>query len=181
MKYYTLGCEEGFNELRFSKVEDWQKYMGYGTLENPIWDKNTQLEYVYGARSKRNKNVDISPICSPCIIFSDRALSIVGDMLNKYGDLLPIATYDNYKFFVCTNIIDALIEEKSTLNWLDKDNGWISSIDSFAINESLVKGQEIFRLPQANYRYTFFSENFKKLITENKLQGVTFLEQIVIN
>lgn len=173
MNYYLIGSKEGFNELRFSNVEDWQKYIGVGMGISKEWNP-IALEYIYGYKSKRDKKFDVSQSCDPLFTISKRALDVLENILVKNGEILDIESPKGYYFFHCTNVIDALIEDKSEIVWLDKDQGWISGINEFVLDKNKLAGQGIFRLPNANFRYTFFDEEFKKLVIENKLRGIHF-------
>jgi len=173
MNYYLLGSEEGYNELRFVNVNDWQKYMGLNNSISDEW-KPVTLEYIYGEKSKRNKNFDISQCCDPLFTISEMALKVLEKILRKSGEILDISSPNGYYFFHCTTILDALIEDESDIIWLDKDQGWVSGINQFVLDKKIVEGTEIFRLPNANYRYTFFGNEFKRLVIENNLKGIHF-------
>jgi hypothetical protein len=173
MRYYLLGSAENYNEIRFKKVEDLQRYIGLGSAIGDKWEA-PNLEYIYGVNSSRDKNFDVSQVCNPLITFSRKAVEILGKELVRYGELLEINSPKGFVFFHCTNIIDALDEDKSEVVWLNEDKGWISRINKFSLNEGKIRKALIFRLPNANYRYTFFSENFRNLYEENNLKGVDF-------
>jgi hypothetical protein len=181
MNFYFLCSAEKYNELRFHDVHDWQKWMTSGTSIANLW-KPVELEYIYGAKSKKDKLFDISQCCDPLFTISKKALHLLGDMLRRNGDVLDIANPEGFCFFHCTNIVDALIEEESNVIWLDRAKGWVASINKFALDKEKVAGQEIFRLPHANYRYTFFGETFKNLVVKNNLKGVGFdrFETIIV-
>ena len=173
MDFYLIGSEEGFNELRFTKVEDWQKYMGIGASISKDWEP-VKLEYIYGGKSKKDKNFDISQSCDPLFTISERALKVLEKIITKSGEILDIESPKGYYFFHCTNILNALIKDKSDIIWLDKEQGWISGINKFVLDKNKIQGQEIFRLPDANCRYTFFGDEFKSLVKENRLKGIHF-------
>lgn len=173
MSYYLIGSEEGFNELRFPQVGDWQKYIGVETQISKDW-KPVRLEYIYGEKSRKSKQFDISQSCSPLFTISERGLKVLETTLVKYGEILDIESPKGFYFFHCTNIIDALIEDESEIVWLDKKQGWISSINKFVLDSTKIEGQSIFRLPNANCRYTFFGDEFKNMIIENHLKGIHF-------
>ena len=173
MSYYLIGSKEGFNELRFPNVEDWQKYMGIGESISKNWNP-VMLEYIYGEKSKRNKKFDLSQTCDPLFTISEKALQVLEKMLLSNGEILDIESPKGFYFFHCTNIVDALIEDESEIVWLDKERGWVSRINKFVLDKSKLAEQNIFRLPNADFSYTFFGEEFKKLVIENKLRGIHF-------
>lgn len=173
MKYYLIGSADGFNELRFPNVENWQKWMGIEMPIKSIWEP-TVLEYIYGLKSKRSKNFDFSQTCNPLITVSPKAIDVFKNMFSENGEILDIQYPDGFSFFHCTNIVNALDEEKSEIVWLDKEKGWISGINHFVLKQEKLKGHNIFRLPNANFEYIFFSENFKELYLKNNLKGIHF-------
>ncbi|MBK9069576.1 MAG: hypothetical protein IPL79_00990 [Myxococcales bacterium] len=173
MEYYLVGSDEGFNELGFPDVNTWQKYMGMPAGLSKIWVPET-LEYVYGARSKRRKDFDMSSYCEPLFVIGERALHAIGEKLAKYGEILELGSPKGFYFFHCTNVVDALVDDESEIVWLDKAQGWIAGINRFVLSGSKLKGHGIFRLPQANFRYTFFGEEFKRLIGKHRLAGIHF-------
>jgi hypothetical protein len=50
----------------------------------------------------------------------------------------------------------------------------VAGINNFALDKNKLKGQDIFKIPNANFRYTFFGDNFKELVLKNNLKGVHF-------
>lgn len=179
MKYYLIGSLSEYNAIRFKDVSDWQKNMGYNPKIKQIWE-SPSLEYIYSVKSK--KKFDISTACTPLYTMSSYAIDCLYELLSKYGEILPIADPSGFSFFYCTNIINALIEEESSLNYLDKEKGWICSINHFTLSKEVIKEQDIFRIPQANYQYTFFSEKFKELVDKFSLKGIHFdrIEQVTV-
>ena len=173
MNFYLLKSEDHLNEIRFPDVNAFQQWIDHGTSIAHLW-KPVALEYIYGAQSKRDKHFDLSQCCDPLFTVSDKALGVLGDILRKNGDILEIASPKGFRFFHCTNVVDALREEESNVTWLDREKGWIGGIDKFVLDKEVVKGQEIFRLPQAGFRYTFFGEEFRRLVISNNLRGVRF-------
>lgn len=170
MRYYLIGSEDGYNGLRFRNVADWQKYFGFNSSIAESWTA-PDLEYIHRTTHRK---FDISTAVSPLYAMSHYAVECIGEMLLRYGVLLPITFPWGYTFFYCTNIIDALIAEDSVFNYLDDNKKWIISIDKFTLSEKAIKGQDIFRIPQANYRYTFFSERFRELVEKYSLKGIHF-------
>ena len=173
MNFYLLGDSNGFNELRFSNVEDWQNCMGHDKGMSKLWIP-PKLEYIYGEKSNRKKQFDLSQYCEPLFTISDKALSVLENILIKNGEILDIKSPKGFYFYHCTNIVDALVEKESEIVWLDKEQGWVSSINKFVLNKNKILEHTIFRLPNANYRYTFFSDEFKNIVLKYHLKGIHF-------
>jgi len=173
MGLYLLGSEENYNEIRFVNVEDHQNV---SQCQVSLIDViKYPLEYVYGLKSKNDKNFDLSQVCNPLYTVSKRALIHLENILLQHGELLPLKEpFEDFMFFHCTNIIDALIEDKSDISWLDKEKGWIGGINKFVLDKSKIGENQILRLPNANCRYTLFGEEFKEIVIKNKLVGINF-------
>lgn len=153
--------------------------------ENESWgslfieyDNRSKTSFLFAInddeKSKREKNFDISQSCDPLFTISKKALNVLKSILINNGEILEIKSPARFYFFHCTNIIDALIEYLSEIVWLDKGKGWISSIDKFVLYKNKLQSHEIFRIPNANLRYTFFGERFKDLVLKNNLRGIHF-------
>ena len=108
MNFYLIGSLEGFNDLRFPNVEDWQNCMGHAEGLLKQWNP-PEMEYIW-KKSNRHKHFDLSQFCNPLLTISDKALSILENILIKNGEILDIKSPKGFYFFHCTNIIDALIE-----------------------------------------------------------------------
>lgn len=173
MSFYLIGDSDGFNEFRFSHVEDWKSCMGHAEGISKLWS-SPEMEYIYGEKSNRDKHFDLSQCCDPLFAISDKALSILENILTKNGEILDIKSLKGFHFFHCTNIIDALVEKESEIVWLDKEQGWVSAINKFVLDKNIIQEQTIFRLPNANYRYTFFGDEFKNLVLKHHLKGIHF-------
>lgn len=180
MNFYLIGSLEGFNDLRFPNVEDWQNCMGHAEGLLKQWNP-PEMEYIW-KKSNRHKHFDLSQFCNPLLTISDKALSILENILIKNGEILDIKSPKGFYFFHCTNIIDALIEKESDIVWLDKERGWVSCINKFVLDKNKIQEQTIFRLPNVNCRYTFYGEEFKNLVLKHHLQGIHFdrYETIII-
>lgn len=181
MNFYLIGDLEGFNQLRFPNVADWQNCMGHADGISKWWN-SPEMEYINGETSNRNKHFDLSQCCNPLLTISDKALSVLEDILISSGEILDIKSPKGFHFFHCTNIIDALREEESDIVWLDKERGWLSSINRFVLDRHKIQEQTIFRLPNANCRYTFYGDEFKSLVEKHHLKGIHFdrYETIII-
>ena len=92
MNFYLIGSLEGFNDLRFPNVEDWQNCMGHAEGLLKQWNP-PEMEYIW-KKSNRHKHFDLSQFCNPLLTISDKALSILENILIKNGEILDI------KFFI---------------------------------------------------------------------------------
>jgi hypothetical protein len=169
MNYYFLGAAEGYDWIWSKEVELGRYALDYEAKPMKDTWKIPNLEYVEG---KGKKKFDVCSACAPLYFFSKKTLYVIGDILIKYGEILPVnSPKDNFVAFHCTNVIDALDKGLSAITWRD---GRISLINKFVLRGDVIKDNEIFRIPESSAMYTFFSENIKNRIEDAKLVGFSF-------
>lgn len=98
MNFYLIGGLEGFNALRFPNVEDWQNCMGHAEGISKWWNP-PEMEYIYSVKSHRYKHFDLSQFCNPLLIISDKALSVLENILIKNGEILDMKSPKGFYFF----------------------------------------------------------------------------------
>lgn len=64
MNFYLIGSLEGFNDLRFPNVEDWQNCMGHAEGLLKQWNP-PEMEYIW-KKSNRHKHFDLSQFSYIC-------------------------------------------------------------------------------------------------------------------
>ena len=102
MNFYLIGSLEGFNDLRFPNVEDWQNCMGHAEGLLKQWNP-PEMEYIW-KKSNRHKHFDLSQFCNPLLTISDKALSILENILIKNGEILDIKSPKGFYFFLRTKL-----------------------------------------------------------------------------
>lgn len=168
--HFTNSEISSFNELRY-----------FTSLESIVKEAFKECSQLYTIIIPDNvKSIKQNAFLQ--LTISDKALSILENILIKNGEILDIKSPKGFYFFHCTNIIDALIEKESDIVWLDKERGWVSCINKFVLDKNKIQEQTIFRLPNVNCRYTFYGEEFKNLVLKHHLQGIHFdrYETIII-
>jgi hypothetical protein len=109
------------------------------------------------------------------LILRPNALDVMGDMLRRYGLLLPIVCVNDDEaltLFEVTNVVDALILEKSSVLRIP-GRDVIIRVGSPVFNQNLIAEIDIFRLPQLSGMYV--SHRFVELWKSHKLYGLRFL------
>jgi hypothetical protein len=103
------------------------------------------------------------------------AISGVGDVLQRYGELLPIKVMgeaDSAFWFHCTNVLEALDEITSKIRRFD--DGRIMMVDEYAFHADRIANNEIFYV-QGTRQGPFVTESFKQKIEAEKLTGLEFV------
>jgi hypothetical protein len=104
-----------------------------------------------------------------------KAMKCVGEVLQLYGELLPIKVEgetDSAFWFHCTNIINALDEAKSKIQRFD--DGRIMAIDDYTFFADRIGSNEVFYV-RGTRQGPFFTEPFKQKIEAQKLTGLEFI------
>lgn len=106
-------------------------------------------------------------------IFSAVAVSKIGSVLQRYGELLPLqySRADYYAYNV-THFVDALNEPASSVTRLSA--GSIMSIERYAFHPDRVEDEVIFKLPQLRRAFVFVTTAFVDICAEAQLCGLCF-------
>jgi hypothetical protein len=116
---------------------------------------------------------DIGHVAAGSVVFSERAVEVLSNHLEPYGELLPLDVEgDTYFLYNVTNIIDAIDQEKS----VKRGTGRIK-IPAF-VADKIPKDVEIFKVPETQRSQIYFheinGENIKTLIEQYGLNGAHF-------
>ena len=91
--------------------------------------------------------------------FSARAVQILGDLLQKSGQLLPLLSADGeFYHWNVTTIIDALDQEASELQRFS--DGGVMMVDRWAFRSDQLKEVTAFKIPQLPGAFTFVTDIF---------------------
>jgi hypothetical protein len=109
------------------------------------------------------------------IVLRAKAIRAVGDVLRKYGALLPVVYQDTgeiLQWFHCMTQIDALIEDRTI--GLRLATGQMTCIDRYAFSATPLHDAMVFRLPQRKRGGELCTDRFKQLIEHHRLTGLYF-------
>ena len=105
-------------------------------------------------------------------IFSPRAISALGDLLESNGEVLPIVCdSEQYFIFNVTRVVDALDESNSEIVRF-KDSSRVLNIRDYAFLKDRISELTIFKIPQDNT--IFVTDIFVKRVKSKKLKGFWF-------
>ncbi len=174
MKFYTLKAAEGFDWIWSDKIElrgYAMDFKGKSILND--W-KIIDIDYVDNGK----RNFDICVATSPLYILSKKAYEVLRNILNEYDEFLPFnSPNDNYIGYHCTNIIeDALNDQNSIFDWLDKEEGWLNGISKYSFFKEKLNNELIFRLPSKYGFKTYLSQDLKVIIEKSSLKAFEFSE-----
>jgi hypothetical protein len=133
--------------------------------------------HVYRVRpTKRgaNKAADL-PFYSNSLVMRRSALDALHDVLDAYGEVLPLRTDDNVELFVLNIrvVIDALDVERSAIKTIPETD--IVIVREHVFIESALRGVEMFRVPLVPHNI-YFSDLFVERVKAAKLKGTDFIK-----
>ena len=97
------------------------------------------------------------------------------DVLEKHGEILPLATEDGVEMWVHNPmvVIDALDKHRSILEPLGETD--LVTLRDPVFIESSIGDAEIFMLPM-KMRYVYYTERFVARVKAAKLKGTNFIK-----
>jgi hypothetical protein len=108
-------------------------------------------------------------------VFSTKAVEILGDVLTKNGELLPLNCIDGEYFaYNVLNLVSALDQEKSDI--VRFPAGRIMTVRKYALYEDKLADQMIFKIPEIVLLSVFVTDRFKNQIEDAGLTGFCFTE-----
>lgn len=104
-------------------------------------------------------------------VFSERAVTVLGALLSRHGELLPLTCSGcsaAYYAYNVTTVIDALDRELTKAEWFDSDR--IMDVERYAFQPGLLGSAEIFKIPQQSAPL-FVTHAFIELLSRSGLVG----------
>jgi len=155
--------------------------------ENEPWNPPILKEDKLGKKRSKRKG-DLHSVYSNfnTLLFSQKAVDRIGDILKKYGVLLPFEVEDRedklYRFWVtiekplkCMDIEKSIFHTSPT-PWDEEKSQKIHSIDKLLLNNECEDDDIIFRIKDIMTNPIFVTEVFIELIKKHKLKGFSFYE-----
>lgn len=108
-------------------------------------------------------------------MFSERAVTVLGESLQRNGELLPVV-YSRRPYFAfnVTTVVDALDVEHSRVNRFS--SGRVMSIDQFAFKPECVRQRTIFKIPELLRAFVFVTDELVNQVRGAELDGFDFRE-----
>lgn len=107
------------------------------------------------------------------LIFRARAVGSMGNVLRKFGELLPLACSEaNVWVYNPARLVDALDESASSV--LRFSEGGIMMIQRYVFRADAVRDVDVFKVPNLRVSPTFLSRRFVDRWNESGLKGLEF-------
>lgn len=115
-------------------------------------------------------------------IFSEKAIQVLKEILEKTGQIIPIETESKrkkyYGFYPSKNVYDGSIINWEKSRWWQAEKGKI--IDKLVLNNNSPKDDFLFTLFDERMN-AFVTEKFKELVEKNDLKGFDFSKEIPVS
>ncbi|MBO0822378.1 MAG: hypothetical protein J2P27_00795 [Actinobacteria bacterium] len=119
----------------------------------------------------RHEEADLLGFISGCLVLTERARSVLGDVLERTGELLPLEAAKPMYVFNCTNVVDAIDIEHTKGVKFPSGIGYMR-VEAYAMRRSAVSGQDAFKIPERVASDIFVSRRVSSLIVDSELSGV---------
>ena len=122
----------------------------------------------------RSKDTDVPWLMGTLgLVLSERFTERMGDMLVKYGELLPLRGEGvNLYLYHVMNCIDALDEAASECKRFD--DGSVMRVIKHALRSEVVSGNEVFTMPAPSPYDVFVTDAFVDRVRRESLRGCDF-------
>jgi hypothetical protein len=151
-----------------------RKYWEWKEIDLTTYEP-VKYELCAGDNGKKNYQMDVSTFSSGIIIFSEKAIDILKDILEKTGQIVPIITESKRKkffgFYANKNIYDDSIINFEKSEWRQAEKGKI--INKVVLNNKYPKEDYLFVVFDEPMT-VFVTEKFKELVENNDLKGFEF-------
>ncbi|SMP32715.1 hypothetical protein SAMN06265361_10932 [Laceyella tengchongensis] len=181
MKIWQLQSllNEDFQSLQLVHFEqDYNKYFDKRFFEvEPMFEFWQPVEVYIIEEGKRKSDCPPFWGCSFALVFSERALGVLEDLVKEKVEALPLVhPEDNYWLIHILHAIDAVDYEKAIVE--TTESGRLIDFEKYAFSKEKVKGEHIFQvyLGDQVHPVVFVSDEFKHVVEANRLVGFEFIE-----
>ena len=106
-------------------------------------------------------------------VFNERALKILQPLIFQNVEILQLESGSDTLYAInVLKVVDCLDYEKSEIEWFPEGN--IMLVDRYVFKKDCAKGEHIFKIRKAELKDVLVSEEFKKLVESNGLEGLIF-------
>jgi hypothetical protein len=143
-----------------------------GISRKSTWQPIT-MEIIHEDEGRKFLESDAPWLGPHALIFRQAAVQTMGQMLNEFGELLPLQCDEaELSIFNATQILDALDEAASSI--VRFSTGRIMTIERYAFRPDTIKDNHIFKIPNLRASPTFVSNHFAQLWKSSGLKGLGF-------
>lgn len=176
MAVYKLHSADGFAYLYPANDADRPLLKHYGGASLKDAWRPIKVDLVTSDEHSSRLTVgDMLNLQSLTIGLSQRAVDVLGEMLERNGEALPLdCDSDVFYAYNATRMIAALDRENCDLE--EFDDGRIIGVCSYTFHYDKLRDAEIFLLAEAPHLMHFVTDAFVNAVRKAKLRGFNFRE-----
>lgn len=128
---------------------------------------------------KLNKKCDSPALLCGFIIFNQRAVDVLKDLMGDAVEILDVNVKDADDKYYAINVIDVgdyLDYDKSEFDYFPGTNE-IALIEKYAFNPEMIKNKHIFKISLFPGTFIFVSDEYRNAVRKAKLKGFSFTEK----
>ena|SRR5687768_14373951 len=174
MKLYQVAPDERFESVVPVDRSEWDRFcMLDGTTQRKSWVP-ILVRRVAEDEGRHFETADFPWLGSHVLVMRRRATEVLAELLNEYGELLPLECADAelWAYNVC-RVVDALDEERAKIARFP-GTGRIMSVERYAFRPEQVDGHLLFKLRQLPLGPIVVSDAFVQLVRSRQLVGLDF-------
>lgn len=184
MIYKLCSDRKSYMSFHISPDEIEAKLGDYFLLDEPLWKPFWKSIEARFQDDSDKKNVITPPditlwYTSNNLALNQKAYDSVGDLLESYGEWLPVTCAGNsYWLLHTTKKTDmSAVDLKNSERTIDE--GEFIDLKKLRFDEREVEDLFIFQTPYSGYRNLYCSDTFRVLIEKAGLKGLVFSENLV--
>jgi hypothetical protein len=170
MHVYMLRADSDHYESLLVTVGDLFEFAGRFNgkpMKGAWWDVRIEKD------PRRLPKGDFPSLIPSVPVFSDKAVTVLRDMLERNGEILPVSIGDeDYSLYNVTRIVDALDEANSSVDRFDDDS--VCYISDHSFYSRRLAGLSIFKIPQMPDDSIFVTDIFVERVESAGLKGFWF-------
>lgn len=173
MTIYEPLVADGYEWINCCNDEDYEVFLDFnGSRRAEQW-RAVDVRRVRADSAQEFRPSDFPWLGAHALVMRARAVEVLHDMLNAYGEILPLCTGDGVELWVFNaSVVCALDESRSEIVRFP-DGSRIMRIRKVSFVESAVRDVDIFRLPH-RASSTYVSQGFVDRCLASGLVGLEF-------
>jgi hypothetical protein len=173
MRFYKEMSSKGYEVLECCDSDGWETFrLLDGSPRGSTW-KPIRVRRVRPSRREGFRPSD-APTATYALVFRRSAIDALRDMLDAYGELLPLEDEGGAELFLHnTRAVDAFDHER-TVGSRD-ENGRIQTANNHVFIPSVVEGVDIFKQACERCGGIYLSDRFVQRWKQAKLKGLDFI------
>ncbi|SFB49999.1 hypothetical protein SAMN05216312_110173 [Cohnella sp. OV330] len=170
MKIWELKSD--FRDRLYCLTENgYRTYFSGQFAGEPIqkWDSNMEFD------SEKRIAVDYPKFGSGIVILSERAVTVLKDLIESRGELLKL-NHIRFAYYALNilNIVPGLDYKNSEITFFEDGSVW--DIRKYAFELERVANESIFKIPERLSTQIFVTDTFRDCVLQHNLTGFRFIE-----